>query len=119
METNYTIDNMGNKYHYDSEGNLHSIHDEPAVILNSGEKKWYYKGLIHREGKPAVNIPGYENKYFHMGKLHRENGPAIESIEDEQFWIHGHQISKEKFDLHAKLESKLMNKEIKSTKIKI
>lgn len=119
MKTNYTIDNMGNKYHYDSEGNLHSINDEPAVILNSGEKKWYYNGLIHREGTPAVNIPGYENQYFHMGKLHRENGPAIESIDDEQFWINGYQISKEKFEFHKKIELKLINKENKSPKRKI
>ena len=54
-----------------------------------------------------------------MGKLHRENGPAIESLDEEQFWINGNQISKEQFYFHKILESKLTNKPKTSIKRKI
>lgn len=119
MSVNYILDKIGNKYHYDEDGNLHSMNDEPAMILESGEKRWYYQGLIHREGKPAIQIPGYENQYYEMGKKHRLNGPAVESIEFEEYWINGIQINKEIFDLHKKLIINLFEKKTKKTKKKL
>jgi len=119
MKTNYTVDKIGNKYHYDDEGNLHSMFDEPAVILESGEQKWYYKGLLHREEKPAVQIPGYENQYYEMGQKHRMNGPAIESIDGEEYWINGNQITKEQFNLNKKLTISLPTKNKKQSNKKI
>ena len=107
MESKYITDKIGNKFNYNEFGELHSINDEPAMILESGEKRWYYRNLLHRENKPAVNIPGYENQYFFMGKKHRENGPAIENIEYEEYWINGIQINKAVFMLNRKLEQSL------------
>ena len=108
MKSKYTKDNIGNKFNYNEFGELHSINDEPAMILESGEKRWYYKNLLHRETGPAVTIPGYENQYFFMGKKHRENGPAIENIEYEEYWINGIQINKSVFELNKKLEHSLL-----------
>lgn len=119
MKINYTTDNIGNKYHYNEEGLLHSVNDEPAVILESGEKKWYYKGLLHRDNKYAINIPGYENQYYHMGKKHRKNGPAVENIEYEEYWLNGNKITHEQFELNKKLENNLPHKSINKVKNKI
>lgn len=119
MKSNYITDKIGNKHHYNNEGLLHSIHDEPAVILESGERKWYYQGLLHREGNPAIQIPGYENQYYEMGLKHRVDGPAIESIDGEEYWINGNQISKEQFELNKKLTINLPQKNNKQSKKKI
>lgn len=110
MKTKYITDNNGNQYHYNANGQLHSINDEPAMILESGEKKWYYEGLLHRENKPAINIPGYSNEYYYMGKRHRIDGAAIEDLDGEEYWINGNIISKEQWQLHKKLEIKLVEK---------
>lgn len=113
MKTIYTTDNIGNKYHYNEKGLLHSMNDEPAVILESGVEKWYKDGVLHRDNNPAIIIPGYEMQYYCMGKKHRENGPAIVNIEYQEYWINDNIISKENFLLHEKLNNKLSLKNIK------
>lgn len=113
MKTIYTLDKIGNKYHYNEEKILHSIHDEPAVILESGEQRWYQDGLLHRENdKPAIIIPGYELQYYYMGKKHRENGPAIINIEFEEYYMNGHLVTKENYLLNEKLNNKLKFKKL-------
>lgn len=119
MKNNYITDKIGNKYLYDNEGRLHSSDDMPAVILESGECRWYYENFLHREEQPAINIPGYENQYYHMGERHRDNGPAVESIDSEEYWINGNRITKEQWLLHKKLELKLVEKNSITKKNKI
>ncbi len=46
-------------------GMLHSIDDNPAVIVG-GISKWYYCGVVHRRDKPAIiNKNGWEFRYKH------------------------------------------------------
>lgn len=108
MKTIYVLDKIGNKYHYNQKEILDSVYDEPAVILQSGEQRWYQDGLLHRENdNPAVIIPGHELQYYYMGKKHRENGPAVINVEYQEYWINGHLISEENFKLNRKLNNKL------------
>lgn len=86
-------------------GALHSVEDQPAVIIeghNNLQLQWYTHGLrnrpqelgpawikksksvdiyykndeIHRNDGPAMISP-YETKWYQSGELHREDGPAI------------------------------------------
>lgn len=75
--------------------------------------------MLHRKEKPAVQIPGYENRYYEMNEKHRLNGPAVESIDGEEFWINGQQISEEQFKLYIKMTNDLINKNNKQPKKKI
>lgn len=70
-----------------SNGELHSINDEPAyIVLNEKgviiERQWFKNAMLHRDNdKPALII--YDNKgvkmleqWYQNGKLHRDGNPA-------------------------------------------
>lgn len=72
-------------------GVLHSINDEPAVIIEDGEEMmWYKHGLRHREGGPAW-VQGDRGifMWYNCGQLHRTDGPAIVGIGQEQWFVDG------------------------------
>jgi len=83
---------------YNTEGQLHSFDDEPALITPFGES-WYKEGLLHRENDlPADVIPGVSKGWYKEGLLHRENNlPAYveydcdndEEASDEGYYING------------------------------
>jgi hypothetical protein len=55
LEPEYVLDVFGIKSSYNSEGNLHSFDDYPALIYKNGAMVWYKDGRIHRDNdKPAV-----------------------------------------------------------------
>lgn len=62
------------------EGQLHSVADHPAVIVDGGDQLyWYTHGQQDRNEflGPAVIHPA-KNRYVKLGKLHRTSGPAVE-----------------------------------------
>jgi len=56
MITNPTIDDAGNKFWTNENGNLHRDEgDKPACEWNNGDKYWCKNGHYHREnGLPAI-----------------------------------------------------------------
>ena len=65
--SNPVIDQNGNKFWYNKEGQRHRDNDLPAIEWANGDKFWYQNG-----------------------KLHRENGPAIEYANGiKEYWING------------------------------
>jgi hypothetical protein len=55
LEPEYSIDKYGYKRSFNSEGQLHSFYDQPALIYTNGIMVWYKDGKEHRDnGLPAV-----------------------------------------------------------------
>jgi hypothetical protein len=50
---NPEIDEHGNKWWHDSDGNRHRD-DGPAIEWSDGDKSWYQHGKCHRDDGPAV-----------------------------------------------------------------
>ncbi len=76
--------------------------DEPAIISNNGNKRWYKDGFLHREN----DLPATESKFliewFKHGLAHRENGPAAIFFlpQDEvlnKWYLEGKQYTEEDF----------------------
>lgn len=78
--------NKYKKLHFNSEGQLHSINDEPAVEYVDGDKEWYKNGQPHREDNPAVEYSNGDKYWYVNGHLHREDGPAIEYVNGDKYW---------------------------------
>lgn len=74
-------------------GVLHSINDEPAVVVNDGEElTWYKHGMRHREqcDGPAF-VAGTKGtfKWYNMGVLHRTDGPALVTLLGWEYYNYG------------------------------
>jgi hypothetical protein len=71
------------------------VNNEPKIITDrSGNKFWYFNGLLHREDGPAIE--GYEGSkaWYLNGKLHRTDGPAVEWAKGAKDWyIYGYSFS--------------------------
>jgi hypothetical protein len=78
--------NMNNNYfnifedeclaHINSEDNLHSENDKPALIFlkeNRPRIKWYKNGLLHRDGDKPAELSRYSEEWYQNGKLYRDN----------------------------------------------
>jgi hypothetical protein len=71
---------------------LHSIYDEPAVIIKDGDKKWYRQGLLHRDNDlPAIIRDNLYQYWYKNGLIHRDNKePAIIIYTGyKEWWING------------------------------
>ena len=84
MESELKIDNTGTKKWYKN-GVLHRI-NEPAIICSNGDKYWYKNGKRHREKGPAIICPNGEKYWYINNQLHRENGPAVIYHNGEKQW---------------------------------
>jgi hypothetical protein len=62
-----------------SNNQLHSFNDEPAVICSDGAKSWYKDGKLHRDNdEPAVIHSDGAKHWYKDDKLHRDNDePAV------------------------------------------
>lgn len=60
-------------------GLLHRDGDLPAVQYYNGDKEWYQRGLLHRDNDlPSVERSDGSKRWYQKGALHRENDlPAI------------------------------------------
>lgn len=61
-----------------SNGELHSINDQPAEIWPNGSKYWCKNGKLHRDGdKPAIICNNGSQFWYKNGKLYRDCKPAV------------------------------------------
>jgi hypothetical protein len=77
----HEIDNIGNEYWYDDDGNYHR-EDGPSIIYNIGSCFWYNHGKCHRLDGPA--------KIYSDTKDHS-------MIWLKQWYVEGIQYSEEEF----------------------
>jgi hypothetical protein len=59
--------------------------DNPE-ISESGTKKWYLNGLLHRTDGPAIEWWDNDTEWYLNGKLHRTDGPAFEYAGERNSW---------------------------------
>jgi hypothetical protein len=89
MKSYVVISNNGTKRWW-FKGLLHR-EDGPAIEWFDGGKDWYYLGIKHRENGPASECASGSKAWYIYGKRHRINGPAYESGNGNKFWfIEGH-----------------------------
>jgi len=70
-----------------SNNELHSFNDKPAIVYNNGNLYYCNNGKIHRNyDKPAVIDADGTKCWYKEGKLHRLRGPAIEWSDGEKEW---------------------------------
>lgn len=75
-------------------GLLHSINDEPAIVLSDGTCQWYKNGQMHRDPnpitgitKPAAVYPDGTKMWYKHGERHRDNDePAVEDSNGCYSW---------------------------------
>tara|TARA_R110000851_G_scaffold328860_1_gene500255 strand:- start:1040 stop:1318 length:279 start_codon:yes stop_codon:yes gene_type:complete len=60
---NPEIDQYGDKYWYDTNGEYHRT-DGPAIEYASGTKIWYKHSLVHRTDGPAVEWANGTNEWY-------------------------------------------------------
>jgi hypothetical protein len=83
------IDSGGNKFWYNSRGQLHRI-DGPAIEFFSGDKAWYKNGFLHREDGPSIEWIGGHKEWHINNRLHRIDGPAVIRADGtKKWWISG------------------------------
>jgi hypothetical protein len=82
------IHDNGKKETYNSNNQLHSFNDEPAIIYFDGTKYWYKDGKCHRDNDEPAYISSTGTKYWYKdGKFHRDNDePAIISYDGTKRW---------------------------------
>ena len=82
------VDQYGNKFWYNSKGELHRENDLPAIELANGDKFWYLNDNRHRDNdKPAIECINGHKEWWLNGLCHRENDkPAIEYTDGDKEW---------------------------------
>ena len=67
------------KQTFNSNNQLHSFNDEPAIIRSNGTKSLYKDDKLHRDNDEPAYISSDGTKYWYKdGKRHRDNDePAI------------------------------------------
>jgi len=73
-------------------GLIHSLHDEPAIVLKHGTRKWARRGQIHRGNDlPAIEYANGDKQWYQNGQLHRgHDEPAHVCTSGKEFWYtHG------------------------------
>ena len=86
-----TIDENGDKYWRNKEGELHRI-DGPAAEYSDGRKEWHKNGKLHRIDGPAIECSDGRKEWYQMGKRHRIDGPAAEYSDGDKFWCQNGKI---------------------------
>ena len=84
-ESTFTIDENGDKFWRNKEGELHRI-DGPAIEYSDGTKEWYKMGKLHRIDGPAVECSDGAKFWCKNGKRHRIDGPAVEYSNGIKHW---------------------------------
>ena len=69
---NPVIDNCGNQFWYNSDGDFHR-EDGPAVIYSSGKQEWWVYGILHRINGPAIIYSSGSQHWFVDGYRCRDN----------------------------------------------
>lgn len=78
------IDDSGTRRWY-TDGRLHRV-DGAAIEWATGYGEWYYDGVRHRADGPAIETDRYD-AWFLNGVRHRVDGPAIiEKVSSYHVW---------------------------------
>ena len=89
-----------------SNGELHSINDEPAIYGFDGTMHWYKNGEVHRDNdEPAVVFKSGTKCWCKDGEYHRDNNkPAIiYSSGAEHWYINGTPLNTKQIALLYKI----------------
>lgn len=62
------------------------VHSESEEAEASNNKRWYRKGLLHRDDGPAVELPDGTKEWWVNGKRHRDDGPAMICANGSRSW---------------------------------
>ncbi len=89
------IDEFGNKYWKNKEGELHRLYG-PAIEGADGRKEWYQNGKLHRLDGPAQEFNCGDKYWYNYGERHRLYGPAVELYCGKKIWIKNNIIYKNK-----------------------
>lgn len=83
-----TVNDRGDVVWRDSDGEPHSVGDQPAIIRKDGTKEWYQHGWPHRDGDlPAVVEPNGTKYWYQNDEVHRDGGqPAIVKANGTKYW---------------------------------
>jgi hypothetical protein len=96
----FTISETGTKRWYQN-GQLHR-EDGPAIEFPDGLKLWYRNNKLHRTDGPALENEFGDKRWYVNNKMHRLDGPAAEYKDGyKEWWIQGREYTEEEF--HAKL----------------
>ena len=87
MEDIFTVDDHGTTY-YNTDDNYRLERDLPAIKTSEGEKQWWKKGMLHRDGdKPAIIRANGDEEWLQNGKRHRDDGkPAVVRADGTKEW---------------------------------
>jgi hypothetical protein len=70
-----------------------------VTIDESGNKRWFINGKLHREDGPAIEYADDTKVWFINGKRHREDGPAVEWVDGGKCWyINGILLTESQFN---------------------
>jgi hypothetical protein len=59
-------------------------------ISESGTKRWWVNGLLHRTDGPAIEWSDGDKDWYINGLLHRTDGPAREFADGyDSYWLNG------------------------------
>jgi hypothetical protein len=82
-------DQYGNRYWYNSQGQLHRK-DGPACEYSNGTRAWWVADQRHREQGPAIERADGSRAWYVRGRLHRTDGPAVEQANGtREWWLNG------------------------------
>ncbi len=93
---------------YWENGKLHRF-DEPAIERKDGSFEWWVGGIKHRDfnDEPAISNKKAK-RWYYKGLPHRENGPAIEYPNGTcVYYNYGYEITQDQFEkllLQTKLD---------------
>jgi hypothetical protein len=101
------IHSDGTKYWY-KDGKCHRDNDEPAIVDADGAKSWYKDGELHRDNDEPAYISSTGTKYWYKdGKCHRDNDePAVIYSDGSKRWfINGIELNKKQIKLLKKINA--------------
>lgn len=82
-------------FYHDTTGLPHRDNG-PALMVRTGERRWYQHGDLHRLDGPAVELGDYtetgdfKREWWVDGKRHRDDGPAfVNGSNVTQWWVEG------------------------------
>ena len=74
--------------------------EKEFAIDESGLKRWYVNGKLHRSDGPAVEYASGTKHWYVNGLRHREDGPAVEYADGYNAWyVNGLKYTEEDWQL--------------------
>ena len=87
ISSKLTIDELGNKYWYNDQNQLHR-EDGPAYESIDGIKSWWINDRNHRENGPSIIFSDGSEEWRINGRMHRIDGPAVNYSNGYKEWYY-------------------------------